>query len=188
MDMPEKVPIPFERSMYLLHPFNATLVTSKGKDGKINAMAVAWIIPVSVKPPLLVMSIRPERYSYGLIMETEEFVVNIPTFDLAQKVLLCGRRSGRSCDKFKDAGLTPQEAKKVNVPVIEECVAHLECRLVKTVEAGDHVLMIGEVVAAYALEGYFDGVYDVTRFRPCLHLGRNFFTTCSTERIEPKLG
>lgn len=182
-----KVPVLFERSLYLLHPYNASLVTSKGRNGKINVMAVAWIIPVSVNPPLLAMSIRPERYSHDLIMGTGEFVVNVPIFKMAQKVLFCGRRSGRNHDKFKEASLSTQKAKKVNVPIIKECVAHLECKLVRTMEIGDHTLIIGQVVAAYALDSYFEEVYNMTKFRPCLHVGKNFFTTCIKESVEPEI-
>ncbi len=72
------VPIPFKRALYLLHPYNTALITSKGKDEKINIISVAWITPVSVEPPLLSMSIHAERYSFNLIIEREEFVVNIP--------------------------------------------------------------------------------------------------------------
>ena len=182
-----KVSVPFDRPLYLLHPYNASLVTCKGKNEKINVMTVAWIIPVSVNPPLLAMSIRPERYSYDLIIETAEFVVNIPTFKLAQKVLLCGRRSGRNHEKFKEASLSPQKAKRVNAPIIKECVAHLECKLVKTIKIGTHDLIIGQVVAAYALDDHFEEVYDMTKFRPCLHVGKNFFTTCIKEIVEPEI-
>jgi len=183
----KKVRVPLERSLYLLHPYNSCLITSKGKTGKPNVMTVAWIIPVSAKPPLLAMSIRPERYSYNLILESGEFVVNVPSFDLAQSVLLCGRRSGREHDKFKATSLHTQKARKVNVPAVKECVGHLECRIFKTVEAGDHTLIIGEIIKAYARDGYFDQIYNIKRFRPCLHLGKNYFTTCLKRRKEPRL-
>ena len=182
-----KIKVPFERALYLLHPYNASLVTCKGRDNKINVMAVAWVIPVSVNPPLLAMSIRPERYSHDIIIETGEFVVNIPTFKLAQKVLFCGRRSGREHDKFKEASLSPQKARRVNAPIIKECIAHLECKVVKTIKTGDHTLIIGRIVTAYALDGYFEEVYDMKKFRPCLHVGKNYFTTCIEESIEPKI-
>lgn len=183
----EKVPVPLQQSLYFLHPYTSSLVTCKGKNGKINVMAVAWIVPVSVNPPLLAMTIRPERYSHDLIMESKEFVVNIPTFKLAQKVLFCGRRSGKDHEKFKEASLTPEKALRVNAPIIKECVAHLECKLVKTMKMGDHALIIGQIVAAYALGGYFEEVYNLTKFRPCLHMGKNFFTTSIKRRVEPKL-
>ncbi|MFX0117234.1 MAG: flavin reductase family protein, partial [Candidatus Hodarchaeota archaeon] len=102
----------------LLHPYNATLVSCTSKDGKPNVLAIAWIIPVSIDPPLLAMSIRPERHSHRIISETKEFVVNIPTFQLAKKVLGCGRLSGREYDKFKEFALETQNAKEVNSPII----------------------------------------------------------------------
>ena len=73
-----KIDVDLEQYYRLLHPYNATLVSCTGKDGKPNVLAIAWIIPVSVNPPLLAMSIRPERHSHRLISETKEFVVNIP--------------------------------------------------------------------------------------------------------------
>jgi len=182
-----KASIPLERAHSLLHPYNSCLVTCKGKDEKINVMAVAWIIPVSVNPPLVAMSIRPERYSHDLIMQTKEFAVNIPTFKMVRKVLLCGRRSGRNLDKFKEASLSPQKARIVKAPIIKECIAHLECKLVKSMKMGDHTLMIGEVVAANASEEYFKEIYDLAKFRPCLHLGKNFFTTCTEKSREYSL-
>jgi flavin reductase (DIM6/NTAB) family NADH-FMN oxidoreductase RutF len=186
-EIQDKVPVPFEKCLYFLHPFNTTLVTCKGKNGKVNVLAVAWIIPVSAKPPLLAMSIRPERYSHELIMEGGEFVVNIPTFKMVKKVVVCGRTSGRNLDKFKKASLSLQKAQKVKAPVISECVAHLECKIVKTEEIGDHTLMIGQIVAAYASDEYYQEVYDLTKFQPCLHLGKNFFTTCIKKSVDVKI-
>jgi len=182
-----KVKVPLDRSFYLLHPYNSCLITSKGKTGKPNIMTVAWIIPVSADPPLLAISIRPERYSHDIILESGEFMVNIPTFDLAQEVLFCGRRSGREHDKFKITSLHPQKALKVSAPAIKECVSHLECKVVNTVKAGDHTLIIGEIIQAYATEGYFNQIYNLKEFRPCLHLGKNYFTTCMKNTKEPKL-
>jgi len=182
-----KRPVPFDRSIYLLHPYNSCLITSVGKNGKPNVMTVAWIIPVSVDPPLVAMSIRSERYSYRLIMESGEFVVNIPTFQMAKKVLICGRRSGRDHDKFKEAKLSTRRATKLRSPIIEECVAHVECKVVKSIEIGDHSLIVGEIVAAHALEECFELVYDFNKFKPCLHIGKNYFTTCVKRRKEPRL-
>jgi len=75
----------------------------------------------------------------------------------------------------------------VNAPIVKECTGHLECRVVKTVEAGDHTLIIGEIIEAYATEGYFNQIYNLKKFRPCLHLGKNYFTTCLKKRKKLKL-
>ncbi len=181
--------IPVANFNYLLHPYNTSLVTCCGEDGKPNIITIAWLIPVSVKPPLLCMSVRPNRYSYGLIRATGEFVVNVAPCEIAQQALYCGRRSGRDVDKFAMTGLTPAPAQRVRPPIIAECLAHLECRLVQEVEAGDHNLLIGEVLAAYAREGVLgeDGLYDLSRSQPLLHVGRDRFTSLSAEMIEPSL-
>ena len=182
----DKTVVPLDNSKYLLHPMNATLITTKTPDGQNNVATVAWITPVSVNPPLLTMSLRKDRFTYKIIQDTGEFVVNIPTFDMAEKVLKAGRMTGKNIDKFAELPLTPRKAKLVKPPLIEECVAHLECTLWKTFEAGDHDLIVGEIVAASVMEGYFTHTWDITKYRPVQHTGKEFFTTCSLESVEIK--
>jgi len=172
---------------YLLHPRNTVLVTTVGKDGKQNVLAVAWITPISVNPPYLGISIKPERYSHKLLLETGEFVVNVPTFDLAKEVTICGRKSGRTLDKFKEAGLTVEKAKIVKAPIIKECIAHLECKVVNSIEVGDHTFFIGKVLAAYVSERHFKELYDIKEHKTLLHIGRNKFTTTQDTYKEIKL-
>jgi len=171
----------------LLYPYNGTLVSCQGKSGPPNALAIAWVMPVSVNPPMLVFAIRKDRYSYKLLEEAKEFVVNIAGFDLADRVLYFGRRSGKDVDKFKATGLTTRKAKKVGAPIVSECVAHVECRLAEIIPKGDHALLIGEVLASYVRKDAFRGVYDLKRFKPLLYLGSDTFTTTSTETIKPEL-
>jgi flavin reductase (DIM6/NTAB) family NADH-FMN oxidoreductase RutF len=178
--------VPLDEFSRLLHPFNATLVTCQEKNGPPNALAIAWIMPVSLNPPTLVFAIRKERYSYKLLEQAREFVVNMPGFDLARQVLYCGRKSGKDVDKFEKTGLTAGKARKVSVPIVNECVAHIECRVAETIPKGDHVLVIGKVLAAYVKKEAFKGVYDLKRFKPLLYLGDDVFTTTSTETIEPE--
>lgn len=168
---------------YLLHPYNTSLVTCCDTEGKPNIITIAWLIPVSVNPPLAGMSIGPSRFSYGLIRETGEFVINVAPYDIASKVLFCGRRSGREVDKFSETGLTPKEAQSVRPPIIEECVAHLECRVVQDIEAGDHHIVVGEVLAAYANRGILEenGLYRLNQVQPLFHLGKNWFTSTRSE-------
>jgi flavin reductase (DIM6/NTAB) family NADH-FMN oxidoreductase RutF len=86
--------VPLSNFHYLLHPYNTSLVTCCDAEGQSNIIAIAWLIPVSVQPPLLGMSIHPTRHSYGLIRATGEFVINVAPYEIAQQVLFCGRRSG----------------------------------------------------------------------------------------------
>lgn len=187
MIIEEKNPINHKKALYLLHPYNTMLISSRGKDNSINIMAVAWIIPVSVKPPLLTMSIRPERYSYELIRKSKEFVVNVPTYQLVEKVLFCGRRTGREHDKFRELNLTPTQAKIVKAPIIKECLGHIECKVKEIIKRGDHNLVFGKIVAAYVTKGYFKEYYNLEKFQPCLHLGKNIFTTCMNKMVKPEL-
>jgi flavin reductase (DIM6/NTAB) family NADH-FMN oxidoreductase RutF len=175
--------VPVQNYHYLLHPYNTSLVTCCDPEGRANIIAIAWLIPMSVHPPLVGMSIRPSRYSYRLIQATGEFVINFASYEIARQVLFCGRRSGRDVDKFATTGLTARPARFVRPPVIEECLAHLECRVVQDLESGDHRFVIGEVLAAYARPGMLsdEGLYDLSRARPLLHLGQNRFTTASLE-------
>jgi len=178
--------VPLDEFSRLLHPFNATLVTCQEKNGPPNVLAIAWIMPLSLDPPKLVFAIRKERYSYKLLEQAREFVVNMPRFDLARQVLYCGRESGKDVDKFRKTGLTAGKARKVGVPIVNECVAHVECRVAEMIAKGDHVLVVGDVLAAYAKKEVFKGVYDLKRFKPLLYLGNDVFTTASTETIEPE--
>ena len=173
----DKEAVASEDFAHLLHPYNTTLVTTKNKDGKANVLAVAWIIPVSASPPYLAMSIRPQRHSYQLLMENPEFIVNIPTYDLATQIVLCGRHSGKDHDKLQETGLTPERAKMVSAPIIKQCIAHIECKLERTIETGDHILCIGRVIAAYASKKHFNKGYDPIQHKPALHLRGNIFTT-----------
>ena len=182
--MDEKEDVNSEDIPYLLHPYQATLVTTVGEDGKPNILAVAWITPVTVNPPHLAMSLRPQRHSYKLLTETREFVVNIPDFNLAKQVVFCGRRSGRDYDKFKETRLTPVKARKISAPIIKECIAHLECKLEKTIKIGEHILCIGKVMAAYASQKYYKRHYDLRQHQPLLHIRGNTFTTTTKEAIE----
>ncbi|HIE14529.1 TPA: flavin reductase family protein [Candidatus Bathyarchaeota archaeon] len=183
--MVKKVDISLEWAYRLLHPSLTVLASCTDSSGKINIITLAWAMPVSLKPPLIVVSIAPKRHSHKLIEETEEFVINIPTMDIVKKVLYCGKVSGRKADKFKEANLTPLPAKRVRSPIINECIGHLECNLYKKVPAGDHTLFIGRIVAAYVNEGTFTGTFDTKKVKLIYHLGGDKFTTTSGEVIVP---
>ena len=130
---------------YYTFPKMAALVTVMDKD-KPNIITLAWHSPLSFKPPLYGISIDSKRHSHNLIMDSKEFVVNFAPFGIVEKLHYCGRHSGRNVDKFRETGLTPVPAEKVNAPLIKECYSHLECRLAETKKCGDHTLFVGEVV------------------------------------------
>lgn len=171
----------------LLHPMHTVLVSCVGKSGKPNIITLAWAMPTSISPPLVAISIRPERHSYTLIEESKEFVVNIPTMKILKETLFCGRRSGRDHDKFQETGLTPSPARKVKPPVIKECIAYLECKLYSEFATGDHTILIGKIVEAYADKEAFTDKYDLEKARMIFHLGGNDFVTHEPKVFTPKL-
>ena len=171
----------------LLHPKHTVLLSCTDKKGTPNIITLAWCMPVSVKPPMLALSIRPTRHSYKMIEETKEFVINIPTMSIIKETLFCGRRSGKQHDKFKKTGLTPLPAKIVKPPIIKECIAHLECKLHQKIPAGDHDILVGEIFAAYVNEGVFGKIYDLDKVRPIHHMGGDDFATLAPKVVHPQL-
>jgi flavin reductase (DIM6/NTAB) family NADH-FMN oxidoreductase RutF len=182
-----KVEVGSDVALRLVHPMHTVLATCVDEAGKANIITLAWVMPTSVNPPLVVVSIAPRRYSHKLIEETGEFVVNVPTMEIVEQTLFCGRNSGSSVNKFKEAPLTPAPAKKVKAPIIKECVAHLECELVQKVITGDHTLFVGKILAAYVNKGVFTDMYDMKKAKPVFHMGGNSFVTASTKVMTPKL-
>ncbi|MCX7943881.1 MAG: flavin reductase family protein [Deltaproteobacteria bacterium] len=153
----------------LLHPKIVALVTSRSRKGKENVMACAWMTPVSVNPPLVLVCIVKEWFTSELINDSKEFVINIPDFSMIKEVMMAGTLSGRRIDKLQEMGLTVKKGKMVKSPVIEKCIAHLECKLIKRVEAGESYVFIGKVLTAYADENYFDKKWK-SRANVPLHL------------------
>ncbi|MBD3369018.1 hypothetical protein GF402_01490 [Candidatus Fermentibacteria bacterium] len=132
-----------------LWPMRHYLVTC-GDEQQPNIIAVGFCMPISREPPMVACAIGKQAHSTQLIRQTEEFVINVPTQDLERQVYYCGYHSGRDVDKFEQTGLTPKPARHLATPIIEECVAHLECRLEREVDTGDKVLFIATVLDAYA--------------------------------------
>lgn len=182
----KKMEVPNAKAYRLVYPRPVVLVSCIDPEtGKPNIITIALAVPLSVNPPLVGILVAPRRYSHELISRSKEFVVNIPTIEILEKAIKCGKVSGRRHDKFSEFGLTPRPAKTVKTPIIEECVAHLECKLVNQITTGDHTLFIGEVTAAYANEGAFDGEFiDVKKVRNIYQVGGDYYATLGGEIVE----
>lgn len=154
------------------------LLTTRYK-GQINVMTIAWASPVSLGPPLVVLAIHPARYSHDMLLRSEELVLNIPGRPLAEQVVQIGSVSGRDEDKLILTGLTLESGRRVEVPWIEECLAHLECAVVDHLAPGDHTLFVVEVVGAWVEEEAFDERWLVPEeneeLSPLIHLGGRQF-------------
>jgi len=117
-------------------PMRHFLITC-GDERKSNIIAVSFCMPISKEPPLIACAIGRGTYSCKLIESTKEFIVNLPPKELKPKIYYCGFHSGYQVDKFKATGLTPQPARKVKAPIIDECVAHMEWKVRQEIETGD---------------------------------------------------
>jgi flavin reductase (DIM6/NTAB) family NADH-FMN oxidoreductase RutF len=133
-------------------PMRHFLITCGNMKEKSNIIAVSFCMPVSKEPPLIACAIGPKTYSCKLIEDTGEFVINVPSKELKSEIYYCGFHSGDQIDKFEKTGLTPLPARKVKAPVIDECIAFMECKVIQAISSGDKILFIGEVIEAYADE------------------------------------
>jgi flavin reductase (DIM6/NTAB) family NADH-FMN oxidoreductase RutF len=180
----EKEEIPISMANRLINNGATILVTTPHP----NIVTIAWQMPVSHKPMLVAISLAKGHFSHKLIEDSGEFVINLPNISLLEKVNFCGKVSGREVDKFKETGLTPIPANRVDSPLIEECIGHIECKVVEVVPAGDHTIFIGEVLSASVNKGLFDGhlKVDEEEAKTIHHLGGMRYTTVSG-RIEVKV-
>ena len=147
----------------MLYPLPAVMVSVADKDGKPNIFTVAWTGTVCSNPPMVSISVRPERYSYHCIEETGEFVINLTTKELTKAADFCGVRSGRDVDKFAEMNLTPWPGQKVSVPQIAESPVSIACRVVEERALGSHTMFLAEVVGVTADDRYLDetGRFDI---------------------------
>ena len=126
-------------------PCPAVLV-SVGDVAESNIITLSWAANVCSRPPRMAIGVRPERHSYAILRRTGDFVINIPSANHLKAVILCGTQSGKTIDKFKATGFTPQPSTKITSPMIAECPLNIECKTWKIVEIGSHDLFIGDVV------------------------------------------
>jgi len=161
----------------MLYPIPAVLVSVRGTDGRDNLLTVAWTGTVCSDPVMLSISVRPSRYSYHMLMETGEFVVNLTTRDLVRATDYCGVRSGANEDKWAVCGLHKQEAAHVNVPMVKESPVNIECKVEEVHEYGSHTMFVARVLAVHADKAYMDdkGRFDLTRANPIVYSHGEYF-------------
>lgn len=139
----------------LLAPLPAVMV-SCGTLEKANVLTVAWTGIVNTKPPMTYISVRPTRYSYGIIKESGEFVINLTTSKMVRETDFCGVKSGKDTDKLKKCGLHIEAASAVSAPIISESPLSLECRVVEITPLGSHDMFLAEIVAVNVDGRYID--------------------------------
>lgn len=154
----------------MLYPLPVVLVSVA--DGETqNILTVAWAGTVCTNPPMVSISVRPERYSYEMIKKSGEFVLNLTTKELVYAADYCGVKSGRDVDKFRELKLTALPAEQVKAPLIEQSPVNIECRVVQVQNLGSHDLFLAEVLAVHADEKYLDekGRFDLSKADPVVY-------------------
>jgi flavin reductase (DIM6/NTAB) family NADH-FMN oxidoreductase RutF len=131
----------------VLYPVPAVMVTCGDFAGEKNIITLAWVGTICSVPPMVGISVRPERFSHPMLKAAGEFVVNLPTSGMAKMTDYCGVASGRDGDKFAATGLTPAPASIVRAPLIAECPVNLECQVKEVKPLGSHDLFLAEIVA-----------------------------------------
>jgi flavin reductase (DIM6/NTAB) family NADH-FMN oxidoreductase RutF len=146
------VEVSFDAAMRRKYPEWIVLVTTVDEEGTPNVMPAGWAMVASHSPPMFAVAIGNARYTHELICAEGEFVVAFPGPGLEEAIAYTGSRSGRDVKKFEQSGLEPLEATQVRPPLLAGCVVNLECKLEGELEAGDHTVFLGRVVAAHVDE------------------------------------
>ncbi|MDE6101975.1 MAG: flavin reductase family protein [Ruminococcus sp.] len=145
----------FWKGSALLAPVPAALVTC-GTMEKPNVLTIGWTGICCTKPPMTYISVRPERFSHDIIMDSGEFVINLTTSAMVRQTDFCGVKSGRDINKLEKCGFHIVPSQKISVPVIEECPVSLECRVTETKLLGSHTMFLAEIVGVDVDEKYID--------------------------------
>lgn len=162
----------------MLYPLPVVLVTVRDREGRDNIITVAWAGTVCTNPPMLSISVRPERYSHKILCDTKEFVVNLTTERLVWAADFCGVKSGRDVDKFAGTKLHKLQAEKVKASMIEESPVNIECKVKEIRHLGSHDMFIAEVVCVHADEAYMDErkKFDLSLAKPVVYSHGEYFS------------
>ena len=160
-----------------IYPIPAVMV-SCGTMEKSNIITVAWTGILNTDPATVYISVRPSRYSYNLIKQRREFVINLTTKNLAQATDWCGIKTGAKVDKFKSMNLHKEKAKFVKCPMIKESPVSVECKVREIKELGTHHMFIADVLAINADEKYIDkkGAFDISKCDLIAYANGHYYT------------
>ncbi len=162
----------------MVYPLPAVMVSCSDKAGNDNIITVAWTGTVCTNPPMVYISVRPERHSYAMIRESGEFIINLTTKELAFATDFCGVRSGREVDKFAEMKLTREKASVVSAPMIAESPVNIECRVTEVRELGSHHMFLAEVVSVHVDDRYMDErqKFDLAKAQPLAYSHGEYYS------------
>lgn len=174
--------MPINKAYRLLHPKLVVLVTTIDEKSLPNVAPIAWTMPLTHKEAYIGISVSKNHKTHANINATKEFVLNFPEIGLAKAALAC---ASKTSDKFQKANLTKIDSKKIRPPKINECYAHIECRLKNKLDIDDHTLFIGECVYADIKPGSFDQFkLSVDKIHPLYHVGEKCFVSLDKTVVE----
>jgi len=161
----------------ILAPRITVLVTTMDAKGKADVSPFSFVSPVSFNPPLLMIAVGANKHSYWSIMQKKEFVINIPTENMLEKIWIAGGKWDKEVSKIERAGLKTEPSEKVGPPRLSECVASLECYVEDAKKYGDHIIIVARVIKVHVKEEFVDeeGRLKVDLVRPPLHVSDNLF-------------
>ncbi len=162
----------------MIYPLPAPMITCGDIDGSYNIITIAWTGIISTDPPRCYISVRPNRFSYGIIKDNGEFIINLTTAELAYATDWCGVKSGKDVDKFKEMNLTPQRAKDVKPPMIGESPINIECKVFDILEMGSHHMFLADILRIHATEKFINketGAFNLSKADPiCYSHGKYY--------------
>ena len=163
----------------MLYPLPAVMVSCQRENEKPNIITLAWVGTVCSDPAMVSISIRPERYSYDIIKNSGEFVINLTTKALVKATDFCGVRSGRNMDKFKEMGLEKEEAQVVDAPVLAASPVNIECRVEEIIPLGSHHMFMAKVVNIMVDDTYMEenGRFALEKTNPLVYSHGSYFET-----------
>ncbi len=179
--------IPEADARRLLAGGPVVLVTTSWR-GVSNVMPAVFVTPLSFDPPLIGLAVHPSRHTHDMIKYSEEFALNVPSRELLHHCQYLGSISGREADKFELTRLPTFRARRVEAPLLEGCVAYIECGVEDALIMGDHTLFVGKVVAAQVEKEAFEETWLLAdpELKPLHYLGLNYYAVLS-ERLEARI-
>jgi flavin reductase (DIM6/NTAB) family NADH-FMN oxidoreductase RutF len=161
----------FWKAGNMLYPLPVVMVSCIRPGEKPNIITIAWTGTICTNPAMVYISVRPERYSYDIIKESGEFVINLVTKDLVKAADYCGVKSGKDIDKYKELGLTPFPSELINVPGIEESPVNIECKVRQIIQLGSHDMFLAEVLGVHADSEYLNdkGKFEFEKSDPVVY-------------------
>jgi len=162
----------------MIYPLPALLVTVGQAPREWNMLTIAWAGTICTNPAMCYISVRPERYSYPLLMKRMEFTINLTTEGMARAADWAGVRSGKDFNKWEATGLTPMPGEKVSSPTIAESPLSIECRVKSVMRLGSHDMIIADVINIRADSDYIDpdtGKFHLEKSKPLVYLHGGYY-------------